>query len=193
MEASDYDVVLTLYDKKTDFSAFKHYILPDTIIHLVEEGDTSKISREYDEEILALVDANLGALGYNKTTDTDVADFYMLCAVTTKEHYNIYSNYYYGYWGWYWGYYLKKPNSANSYFYYPWYGPGYTTVTKFTSGTLIMSIVDAKDIDLDNEKITVHWLGSTNGILVKDKDEVRRRLASGINQAFEQSPYLGTN
>ena len=44
LTTSDYDVVLTRYNKETDFASFRTYALPDTIFHIVgDEEDGIKL------------------------------------------------------------------------------------------------------------------------------------------------------
>ena len=87
---ADYDVVVTLYDESFNFTSVETYFLPDTIIHLVEEGDDDNISRDYDAFILNLIRENIEDLGYVEA-DTSVTDpdVYFLVDVASTESASI--------------------------------------------------------------------------------------------------------
>jgi len=53
--AEDLDIVGTSYDKEFDFSAVSSFSLPDTIIHMVGNGEEDSLGREYDNLILGRV------------------------------------------------------------------------------------------------------------------------------------------
>jgi hypothetical protein len=45
---------------------------------------------------------------------------------------------------------------------------------------------------VDNDTVTpIYWAGALNGVLTSGSDA--SRITRGIDQAFEQSPYLNTN
>jgi hypothetical protein len=177
---ADYDVAVTLYDKEFDFGTVQTYSLPDTIIHLVEEGDDDNISRDYDEFILNLVRENIEALGYVEA-DTAVADpdVYFLVDVASADWvgWSYWSDYWYWYPGW-GGWYPSYPPGG-------WY-PSYT----FTTGTLFINMMDWEHADEDAGLVPVVWTAVINGLLEDTSTTVTSRLTNNINQVFDQSPYL---
>ena len=121
MSVQDYDVVTTLYDPEYDFTKDKTYSLPDTIIHITEEGDDTKISRQYDSYILEQVNSQMQLRGFRKITDptVELPDVAIILRAISTTTYQVYSSYY---WGGYWGG-----------WYYPWYG-GTTVYSRRTTG-----------------------------------------------------------
>jgi hypothetical protein len=52
---------------------------------------------------------------------------------------------------------------------------------------------DAKNADPDYEFVPVPWIAALNGILNDTSSGVSTRIENSIDQAFTQSPYLGTS
>jgi len=195
----DLDIALTVYDKDyyspgghNYFQDFQTFIVPDTVIHIVEEGVTDEISRDYDKYIIEQVRSNLVKLGYIEVTDpeTNTPDIAVTVSVTTSEHV-VYD--YYPYWAWFWVF-LKKGSAsaaANVENNYPWspyygYGSSYT----YTAGTIIMEMTDAAKVDESTQEIPVIWAGVINGAVGGPADGIKNRLSTGIDRCFDQSPYL---
>jgi hypothetical protein len=88
-------------------------------------------------------------------------------------------------WGGYWGWYLPYPPDWG-WGYYPWYGGSIYT---YRSGTVFMQMLDPARADSTVQKVPTVWIGAMNG--VAEGDDIEERVIDGINQAFEQSPYLG--
>jgi hypothetical protein len=192
---SDYDVVVTRYNKDYNFGAVQTYAMPDTVVHLIADTTAEdEISREYDELILSTISENMAKLNYQRITEIDTTDpgtkpdVVILVAVAVTK-WNGFS--YYPGWGGYWGYWpgwgLYPP-------YYPGYGPGYPGAVvpySFTTGTIIIDMFEPDDIDPDLEIIPVEWAAGLNGLLGGSGGS--SRLSQAIDQAFNQSPYLGAN
>jgi len=186
MTTSDYDVVTTLYDNQYDFSTVKTYFMEDSIHHIIAEGEKDDISRAYDSYMLQQIAAQLQLRGIRRITDEsqEKPDVAILLGVTTRENYVAYSNYYWGgYYGGYWGGY---PGYGG---YYPWYGG--TTVYSYSTGSLIMNMVDPDLADDEAKLIPTVWIGAINGLLGDTATNTRIRLSNSISQAFIQSPYIG--
>lgn len=176
----DYDLVLTQYDPDQDFSEFSTYILPDSIIHIVPEGEEDDVTREYDEQILERIEQNMNAFGYTKMVPApgDTADVYLFvtATVTNWKGYAYYPGYG-GWWGW-WGY----PG-------YPYY-PGYAVPYTFSTGSVVIEWSDSDDYDPDEGRAPIRWGGVLNGLLDDSKTNIMYRLDRDIDQCFKQSPYL---
>lgn len=196
----DLDVAATMYDEdyytpsgQNDFQDFETFIIPDTIIHIVDEGEDDDISREYDEDIIDLVRSNLISLGLTEEQDPEVnePDIAVTISAIVSDH-TFYT--WYPYWDWYWPYYPKGPVAdlpENSYYYYPWYPwYGYGSTYKYSTGTLLMEMVDVSRIDPTEEKIPVIWTGLVNGVAGGPVAGLKVRVSGGIDQCFDQSPYL---
>jgi hypothetical protein len=175
------DVVLTLFDEDADFAAFSTYSMPDSVIHLAVTT-VDDISRAYDAEVLAAVESNLTVLGFTREIQPEDADVLMLVAVTAREEIGFT-----GYpWGGYWGWYYPYPPSWG-WGWYPWYGGGGTVYT-YRTGTIFMQMLDPARADSTLEQVPTVWVGALNGIV---DEAIEERILDGIDQAFEQSPYLG--
>ncbi len=183
LTVEDSDVVVTLFDDQADFASKQSYAMPDSIVHIVAGGGADDISRDYDAEILTQVASNMGALGFTREIDPDLADVLMLVSVAANEQVGYTGYPWGGYWGWYYGY---PPGWGWGY--YPWYGGGGTVYT-YRTGTIFMQMIDHAAADSVQEKVPTVWIGALNGLV--EGDAVEERILSGIDQAFAQSPYLG--
>jgi hypothetical protein len=180
LSASDTDAVITVFDPEADFATHLTFAMPDTVVHFVGEDQKDDISRSYDDEILARVAENLEDLGFTRENDPAVADVYVFIGAAAFDEYGYYYYdycYYYCYWyggypGWGW---------------YPYY-PGGATYS-YTIGTILITMVDPGAGDPDEKEFPPIWAAVLNGIADTGTNE--KRIVNGIDQAFEQSAYLG--
>jgi hypothetical protein len=170
----DLDVVYTNYDDQYDFSSKGSYAMPDKIVkvtgNLIEGEDPEFVDEPFNGQILQQIENNMSELGWTKTDDPANADVVLFPAVWSNT--TIY--YWYDYWCWY----------------YPWYcgwGWGYPSVSSYTTGTLVMTLVSDGDDYIDPTRV---WTAAANGLLSGAVDITR--VNRSIDQAFEQSPYLNT-
>jgi Domain of unknown function (DUF4136) len=176
------DVVITKHQETYDFASKATYAMPDRIVKItgdVAEGqDPQFIPDVTAQKILAQIASNMTALGWQRVDISASPD--LLLAPAAWETTTVY--YYYDYWYWWYG------------GYYPYYpGSGYPPTTyysSYTTGTLIMSLIDQTVVGGDGTPI-LQWTGAINGILTGSYDATR--MNKSINKAFEQSPYLKTN
>jgi hypothetical protein len=170
------DVVLTMFDQTVDFGAIGTYEMPDTVNHILGDDDDDDISREYDQEILDLVAANFNARGYQRIYG-GTPDVLVVVSATAITNWYMYSYYpWYGGWGWYYPYYP----------YYPYWGVSYA----YTTGTLIVDMVDPNKPDEELDIYPNYWRGVCNGVLDDIEASKVARFTDSINQMFIQSPYL---
>jgi len=203
LEPKDYDLVATFFNDKTDFTKFRTYSMPDTIVHITgdsTQADSELIDRKYDKQILQRIGTNLESLGYTKVevpddpSSVEPPDVVVLVSALATKNYSVYSWWPgwwggwggWGGWGWYPGY---GPGYGPG---YPWY-PGGTTVYSYTVGTLSIDMIDPTDTDEQNKRIGVAWIAAINGYLEKSSGVAGSRLNELIDQCFTQSPYLKTN
>ena len=184
---SDYDTVITLYDNDANFKK-PTYAMPDTVVHLVEEGDEDNIDRSKDALILSTIASNMTRLGYERVpvdTTMDAPGFVIIAGVTVTDNYG--TAYYpgWGYWGG-WGWWGGYPG---------WGYPGGTVTYSYTTGTIFMTMLDPdKDNIIDGNKFGAVWLARLNGVVSNSSTiNVSNRITTRINEAFNQSPYLGAN
>ncbi len=174
------DIAYSNYDKSFDFVSKGTYSIPDKISKIT--GDPNKppqyVKDVYAVPILAQINANMQALGWQKVDVSANPDVQLLPAAWESTTI-IYGGYWGNYWCWYYPYYCGGG----------WYYP-YVPVTSYSTGTLVMTLVDPK-VESTDESRRVVWTGAINGLLTGSYDA--NRVANGINKVFGQSPYLKTN
>ena len=182
VNTSDLDMVWTNYDDSKNFADYKTYYVPDSIIleDDVDEDD-AKALQEYYESVLAEVNDNMAALNYERVDSSASPDLGLGITILTRTTHVVSYNYWY-YYPPYWGY----PGYGYS---YPWG----TYMGSYEEGAVIIDMADLKNIDNVNQRINAIWAAMVGGVLTDDKKTVvSSRLINGIDQAFAQSPYLGT-
>ena len=185
LTTSDYDTVITVFDNDADFKK-PTYAMPDTIVHFVEEGEEDNVDRSKDALILSTIQSNMSKLQYERVpvdTTADPPSFVIIVGVTVTDNYAAVSYPGWGYWGG-WGWWGGYPG---------WGYPGGTVVYSYTTGTIFMSMLDPNKINAD-ETFGAVWLARINGVVSNSStSNVNNRITTRINDAFNQSPYLGAN
>jgi hypothetical protein len=173
------DLVYTNYDNGYDFKAKGTYALPNEIVKITgEPGEPPEyVSAIYSVPILAQIDANMAALGWTKVDVNAGPDVQILPAAWTTT--TLVGGYWGGYYCWWYPYYCGGG------WYYPYY-----PVSSYSTGTLVMTMVDPNLSSTDDSKRVI-WSSAINGLL-SGTYEINR-VKKGIDQAFTQSPYLKTN
>jgi hypothetical protein len=176
LTTTDYDAVMTFFNKSTDFGQLQNVRLVDTVLHLVSPGSKDEISRAYDALILNTVESNLIAAGYNVIRDLDSSnvDAVVLVGVTTSTYYVAYG----GGYGCYW------PYSYYCYGYPPYYGGVYS----YETGTILVEMFNGDRSGGPGVPPDNYWVAGINGLL--GNRNPMTTIPSLINQAFKQSPYL---
>jgi hypothetical protein len=174
----DLDVVLTNYQDEYDFSTRQTYALPDRIVkitgNLIDDGDLEFMPDVTAGLILTQIDENMSNLGWEKVGIDENPD--VLITAASWESTTIV--YYYDYWYWWYG------------GYYPGWGYYYPSISSYTTGTLLMNMIDPEVVGANGNPV-VQWTGAINGLLTWSYDA--NRVNGAINRAFDQSPYLKTN
>ena len=171
--------VTTLFDPNEDFTQNSTYALADTIMHICDgvPGDTDciPISRQFDDQILDKVEAEMNALGYTRVAfdENNPPDVLVEVSAVARQGYAIIGSYC-DWWYWYYPYYC----------YYP---PAWTAV-EYETGTVFVTLTDPDRANSEN-RIPIVWAGVVNGVLSNASANAQRAL-DGIGQAFAQSPYL---
>ena len=189
-EIEDFDVVATIYKEGYAFSP-KTYFMPDTVPKNRPENSqatSDPIHDEYQEIILQKVESNLSTLGYTRIFPDENGDFpagkpelgVIISAIEITSTGSIP-----GYWigNWYPGY---PPYWG----YYPWYPWGGFTYN-YKSGTILIDIADPHQEAPDNTQMVIVWQAGINGLVYDDNELTKIRISTYIDQAFDQSPYLG--
>ncbi|MEE9450830.1 MAG: DUF4136 domain-containing protein [Ignavibacteriaceae bacterium] len=184
LSTADYDTIITLFDNNANFKK-PTYAMPDTVVHFVEEGEEDDIDRSKDALILQTIENNMTKLGYERVpvdTSANAPGFVMLVGVTVTDNYGrvYYPGWgYWGGWGWWGG--------------YPGWGyPGGSVIYSYTTGTIFMTMLDPEKTISGDQKFGAVWLARINGV-VSSSLNTSARITQKINDAFNQSPYLGAN
>ncbi|MGH7306592.1 MAG: DUF4136 domain-containing protein [Candidatus Rokuibacteriota bacterium] len=177
-----FDTVTTIFGPNADFAGASTFAVVDSIIHLVDPDRPDEISREHDALIVQRLRDNMLAAGWTEIAAPDSAnppDVALQAAATTSD--TIVIEYWPPYWGWYpgWGY----PG-------YGW-GWGWANVYSYTTGTVLTAMLDLRNPNMASETIPVIWVGALNGV-ISAPSNIEARIVEGLDQAFEQSPYLRT-
>lgn len=179
------DLVATVYDTAFNYQTNRTYFQLDTVFHIRDTAnpDTVSISRQFDQQMIALVKTNMQALGYTEVVPsaTIQPDVYTSISITASRNYSAYVSY-----PW-WGY--------PGYPYWPCCvgGPGWgyptATVTSYRVGTVFIDMIDV-DQSVAQDTIRVIWNGSINGPFEGSEPVTMQRIDNTFNQAFIQSEYL---
>ena len=177
---SPFGSVITLVDSGTSLKSARTFALPDTI---VEVGNSAfSIDHSHDSEVIARVREHFVALGWTEVSGEGATpDVLVLNAAATRIETGV------AYGGWYdaWGYLPYWGTMDGSW----WWGmPAGAVTYSFPAGTLITVMVDLRAPRESDKQIPVLWASAIDGV-VNGSATVSRVLA-GVDQAFEQSPYL---
>ncbi|MGD9400645.1 MAG: DUF4136 domain-containing protein [bacterium] len=187
--AEDYDVVVTLYDKETDYGSIRTYLMPDSVVHFQDpQNPGQSLTHDYDDLILERVEYNLQAIGYRRESDPENEDPDIIVMVSaTSSDWQAYSYPWLPRWGW-WG---QWPGGTTDWYYQsPYYGSG--GVYTFSTGTLLIDMGDIREAD-EEEEMKGIWTAAMNGVLMEEASGAPQRLVDFIDRAFSQSPYLGAD
>jgi hypothetical protein len=182
---TEFASVTTLLDKEASFSTIKTYALPDTVLYVPRNEDGTQVPAATQAAVLQTLRSNLNALGWTEVANarTTPVDAYVVAAITTET--NVYWGYaWWGYWGWYPYWPVSWGASTN------WYYPPYWYSYSYSTGTLMVGMVNGKPPTGEDERVPLVWTAAVNGVLADASTNLAIATA-GIDQAFQQSPYLG--
>jgi Domain of unknown function (DUF4136) len=174
----DLDVVFTTFDEAYDFQSKNTFAMPDQIVVDYDEDDGPVYMLPiFADPLLAKIRSNMEDLGWEYAEIDQDPDVLLTPAGISS------TTYYYSYWydWWYGGYYGG----------WGWYYPPSYSVSSYTTGSLILVIADPDTSGLPINQSQTAWIGAMNGLLTGAYDVTR--ALDGIDQAFEQSPYLKIN
>ena len=140
------------FDRATDFNTYKTYNFHQKGIEKLELNDLDK------RRILGAIEQQMAAKGFTKSESPDL---YVNVLASSKEKINIDNGYYGGYWG-------------------PYYGGG-SRVYQYTSGTIIIDIIDDK-------RNILAWQGAGSGLNVSDLDRKAEDIPQAIAEIMAKFP-----
>jgi hypothetical protein len=200
------DITLSYYDTNYNFQNNTTFAIRDSVGIISDYLSDSEIDNFYkpgggNDEIKALVRTNMLALGYTEVDDDEDFDLGINLVVAAVEN----TEYYYGWWYGYYGYYGWYYGGWYPYYGYPWYPVSYT----YQQGMLLMELADGESIrayriwadgktqgEIENADpdevpdIEFVWQSVVSGVAGDEKAYNQQRTERGINEAFDQSPYL---
>ncbi len=139
------------FDRATDFNTYKTYNYHTKGIEKLELNDLDK------RRIMDAIDAQMAAKGFTKSENPQL---YINVLASSKEKVNI-DNGYSGYWGPYWG------------------GP--SRVYQYTSGTIILDVVD-------NTRNILVWQGAGSGLNVSNLNSKAEDIPKAIGEILAKFP-----
>ena len=173
-ELSSQFIVSTSLDKSADFTSYQTFYISDTVIYI---GDLNIFLVDNNaKQLVQTVKDNLTARGYTFVPKSGNPDLGVTLSVVKDINVVVQS-----YPGWWYGYYWWYP-------YYPYYYP-WTTVYTYTTGTVIVDMLDLKHASEDHQYTGV-WNTTALGAVGDDLNTNIQQGIDAINQGFEQSPYL---
>ncbi|MBS0001422.1 MAG: DUF4136 domain-containing protein [Cyclobacteriaceae bacterium] len=191
---SDYNLVLTDYDDEFNFAVQENYFMPDTINFATNQQNIDEeVVRGFEQLILDVIESNMVSRGYTRikdTTMTEAPDMLITVQVIAINYSGVswipgpgwWGGYYPPGWGW---------GGWGGWYYPPYYPVGYS----YNTGTVLIHLADPDDRTENDgvEELPVKWFAGMDGILSSSTSANESRITYGINQAFDQSPYLQSN
>ncbi|MGB5847829.1 MAG: DUF4136 domain-containing protein [Ignavibacteriaceae bacterium] len=169
LTAADSDVVATFFNPNADFSTKMTYAIPDSIDRIDKDGNPVSDPGQFDAQIISRIKQNLNGLGFTEQQNPANADV-LVVAFINKTTWASGGCYQWGY-GWW----------------YQYGGYCYPVVYTYSTGTLLIVMADRQS----QGSTDALWVAGINGLLEDASSGIETRLATNINQAFNQSPYLG--
>lgn len=177
-------LVYTAHDTDTDFAAIDTYYVPDSIL-VIGNSDKTEYWKDADAlEIIGTVVDNMNSAGYTRTDDKNAANVGIQLSYVEKVTYFV--GYDYPYWWWYYPYYWAPGYWGD---WVGWHYP-YSVYYGYTAGSLLLEMLDLEADQETGKKLPVVWDSFIGGLLTSDAELNQQRTIAGVEQAFEQSPYL---
>jgi hypothetical protein len=206
------DVTQTNYEVDFNFSSYTSFAMPDSTILKTNFMTEQEIDAFFapggaGPKTRELLRTSFESRGYTFTDSYDNADF---VAVPTILMMKYTSTVYYppGWWWGYPGYGWGYPGYGWGWPGYGWGYPGYGYTTQYKQGTIILEMVDGSSFRehlewLENNpgqgqqsganevpNLLIRWMATIDGYLSSNQEYNQERAQRGMDEAFEQSPYL---
>lgn len=200
LTTAETDVTVTIGGKDgEDYSGYKTYILPDSVIDLCEaaQGDDSGVgdaaggaggrpsidpdnceetNHDLDDVILSALRENMDALGYQEIDDPTDEEPDLAFFVGTIARDNWYL--------------ATAPGYCYPYYYYYgcWY-PSYSYAYNLPTQAILIDLADTAKSE--GGKLHSVWTAILQGLDQKSSEQTgTQRINNAVDQAFKQSPYL---
>ncbi len=189
---SDMDITATQHDENYNFGAVKYYWMPDTV-NIQGNLDISDSERkDLEKLIIGDLETQFSQRGYVRLSEDDPILEDSVDFIVTSDVIGL--NYQGGAWipgpGWgWWG-----PGWGWGYPWYPGYPGGYYPYYySYSTGTVITTMGDIRNIPPGEEVIPAVWMSVFDGLMSSSSSNNQSRVKASIDQAFKQSPYLQSN
>jgi hypothetical protein len=176
-------VDITKYDTKTDFKQYKTFSIVDSVV-VIKDGDSLHILDSQAQALLNQIIGNMEARGYtylkHDSGSPDLAINVGVVKITNVTYY---------YPGWYWDYGFYDPSYWGYYgynYYYPYSPPA---VSVYSSGTVIMDMLDLKNAR--DGRVNVVWVAIIRGLLTGY--HTTQDILDNVDQCFRQTPQITAN
>jgi hypothetical protein len=205
------DVTQTNYEVDFNFGSYTSFAMPDSTILKTNYLTEQEIEEFYaaggtSEKTLQLLRSKFEERGYSYNESADNADF---VAVPTMLMVKQEGAAYYPP-GWWWGYpgYGWGGGGWWGWPGYGWGGGGYVQYYSYKVGTVVLEMVDGASFREMQEwqdsnpgqgqqsganevpELLIRWMASIDGYIASDANYNADRAKRGVDEAFEQSPYL---
>lgn len=191
---SDYNLIGTSFDPAFDFNVASTFVLPDTIVFIQDENDTREyLTDEQEQIILDDIRSNFEAMGWVDSTSTADSSSIVDVVITITGIATKTQGAWWSYWGWYGGWGSYYPGWGGGY--YPGWGypgGGYPVYYEYTTGSLIIEMIDWKNADPEAEGPVRVWGAGLNGFVNRVPVNTNKILEA-VDKMFELSPYLDKN
>ena len=182
-------LVYTHHDEAFDFTQFRTFYLPDSMLLL--DNTTEEPAYVSSDDVRARTDLEALAdemhrCGYTRVFDRAQADLGLITTYIKRT--STYVGYDYPYW-WYDFYYYWPFDYWDPYYYdwYPYYP--YPVTYSYSTGTLAVEMIALKEADATAKVLPFMWTACMAGIDSSNQINFANAVA-GVYQAFEQSPYI---
>jgi len=177
-------VDITKYDLGTNFKQFRTFSIVDSVVFIKNGKDSVRVLENQTRALLSEITGNMQARGYTlvdrKTGKPDLGINVSAIKVTNVSYY--YPGWYWDYYGYYDPYYWGYPGYN---YWYPYYPPAVST---YSTGTVIIDMLDLKNAAAHNNKLYVVWVAIIRGLLTGYHTE--QDILTNVDQCFTQTPQI---
>lgn len=178
-------VDITKYDVSTNFTQFKTFSIVDSV-SVISDKDSSKVLDAQAQALLNQIIGNMQVRGYTlvnrKTGHPDLGINVGAVKITNVTNY---------YPGWYWDYGYYNPvywGYPGYNYWYPYYPPAVST---YSTGTVIIDMLDLKNAPAHNNKLYVVWVAIIRGLMTGY--HTNQDVLDNVDQCFTQTPQIRAN
>ena len=173
----------TNYDASADFSSYDTYFIPDSILIVGDNEEPVYAKNDAARKIIATFVSRMDSCGYTRADEIGKADLGLQLSYIEQTRYFL------DYAGstWWWGY----PGYWDPFFWGDWgyWGYPYPITFSYSSHSLLAEMVELNAPQGAEEKLPILWTsfigGEQNSYFYN-----LHAMMDGIEQVFEQSPYL---